>query len=207
MEAVWSHRPCEQARVERASGEVQALARDAGKAASSCHLLQLDLVEQRSAMDSRLAEQRKSLDEAAARLGGVSERVEAHVVRSNEARESLYAEVASLRQATSAQLGAHAGAEEARVPARQRSARRRVPQSERTRGVGFARGGTWARGPSRHGTACSSPRRPSRAHNHLSRSRGAPSDKWRRGSGGVRRRSSEVARTKPLSMKNHGTQV
>ncbi|EOD19211.1 hypothetical protein EMIHUDRAFT_470134, partial [Emiliania huxleyi CCMP1516] len=101
-----------EARVERASGEVQALARDAGKASSSCHLLQLDLVEQRSAMDSRLAEQRKSLDEAAARLGGVSERVEAHVVRSNEARESLYAEVASLRQATSAQLGAHATAME-----------------------------------------------------------------------------------------------
>lgn len=91
---------------------MQALARDAGKASSSCHLLQLDLVEQRSAMDSRLAEQRKSLDEAAARLGGVSERVEAHVVRSNEARESLYAEVASLRQATSAQLGAHATAME-----------------------------------------------------------------------------------------------
>ena len=34
VEAVWSHRPCEQARVERASGEVQALARDAGKASS-----------------------------------------------------------------------------------------------------------------------------------------------------------------------------
>jgi len=96
-------------RVDDMGQDVMLLAQEVAKGTSSQHLLQLEVVELRAALEQEARERRRAQEAHETQLADLSHRLEAHASQTHETIGALDADLGNLRHHASSQLGSHAG--------------------------------------------------------------------------------------------------